>query len=155
LFDPLLISWGYESDHPSHSRFLDYHQLQGTRDYAAFLTIPAAINFMQENDWDTVKTGCKNIVQNNAARFCNLLHAEPLCPVNDDFIAQLYSIVLKTNEPEKLHDLLYDKYKIQVPVMLHGDTYYLRYSIQAFNDNQDLDKLYNALQEIITTDKLK
>jgi isopenicillin-N epimerase len=55
LFDPLLISWGYESDSPSHSRFLDYHQLQGTRDFSAFLTVPRAIQFLQEHDWPAVK----------------------------------------------------------------------------------------------------
>jgi isopenicillin-N epimerase len=152
LFDPLLISWGYQSDNPSHSQFLDYHQLQGTRDYSAFLTIPAAINFMQENNWEMVKKECRTITQNNAERFCTLLNAEPLCPVTDDFIAQLYSINLKINAPQKLHDLLYEKYKIQVPVMPHGDTFYLRYSIQTFNNNEDLDKLYDALKEIVVAD---
>ncbi|NDC42538.1 MAG: aminotransferase class V-fold PLP-dependent enzyme, partial [Chitinophagia bacterium] len=34
LFDPIIISWGYESAQPSHSRFLDYHQMQGTRDFS-------------------------------------------------------------------------------------------------------------------------
>ena len=149
LFDPLLISWGYESDHPSDSQFLDYHQLQGTRDYSAFLTIPEAISFMKENNWDAVSKECRAITQNNSERFCTLLNATPLCPVTDDFIAQLYSINLKINAPGKLHDLLYEKYKIDVPLMFHGDQIYLRYSVQAFNSNEDLDKLYAALQEII------
>jgi isopenicillin-N epimerase len=149
LFDPLLISWGYESDHPSDSQFLDYHQLQGTRDYSAFLTIPTAISFLEENNWDMVSKDCRMITQNNAARFCKLLQATPLSPVNDDFIQQLYSIPLKIEAPEKLHDLLYEKYKIQVPVMLHEGQFYLRYSIQAFNSNEDLDKLYVALEEIM------
>ncbi len=36
LFDPLLISWGYESAKPSDSQFLDYHQLQGTQGLFCF-----------------------------------------------------------------------------------------------------------------------
>ena len=149
LLDPLLISWGYNSDNPSDSRFLDYHQLQGTKDYSAFLTVPTAINFMKENNWDDVRTECKTITQNHAERFCKLLNATPLSPVTDDFIAQLYSIRLQINAPEKLHDVLYNKYKIQVPVMPHNNTWYLRYSINAFNSNDDLDKLYDAMEEII------
>ncbi len=149
LFDPLLISWGYESVHPSASQFLDYHQLQGTRDYSAFLTLPTAISFLEENNWDMVSKECRTITQNNAARFCKLLNATPLSPVNDDFIQQLYSIPLKIEAPEKLHDLLYEKYKIQVPIMPHEGQFYLRYSIQAFNNNEDLDKLYAALEEIM------
>ncbi|HEY5368715.1 MAG TPA: aminotransferase class V-fold PLP-dependent enzyme [Hanamia sp.] len=149
ILDPLLISWGYNSDHPSSSRFLDYHQTQGTKDYAAFLSVPAAIDFMHENSWEQIGSACKTITQNNAERFCKLLNASPLCPINDDFIAQLYSINLKIEAPEKLHDILYNKYKIQIPVMPHGNKFYLRYSINAFNSNEDLDKLYNALEEIL------
>jgi isopenicillin-N epimerase len=150
LLDPLLISWGYNSDKPSGSRFLDYHQLQGTKDYSASLSVPAAINFMKENNWDDVRAACKTITQNNATRFCKLLGATPLCPVTDDFIAQLYSINLNIDAPEKLHDTLYRKYNIQVPVMPHNNKWYLRYSINAFNSNIDLDKLYDALEEIVT-----
>ncbi len=148
LFDPLSISWGYEAEHPSHSQFLDYHQMQGTRDYSAFLSVPSAIRFMKENNWDTVSKECRALTQKNAARFCSLLHATPLCPVNDDFIAQLYSVAVKTNEPDKLHDLLYEKYKIQVPVTALDGVSYLRYSIQVFNSDEDLDKLYAALKDI-------
>ena len=152
--DPLLISWGYNSDHPSDSRFLDYHQLQGTKDYSAFLTVPTAINFMKENDWDSFREVCKTITQKNADRFCKLLNATPLSPVTDDFIAQLYSISLNVNSPEKLHDVLYEKYKIQIPIMLQGNTFYLRYSINAFNSSDDLDKLYEALEEITKNKKM-
>jgi len=147
-FDPLVVSWGYDSAMPSHSRFLDYHQLQGTKDYSAFLSVPDAIRFMEQHDWPAVRVHCRTLVQDNAARFCSLLKAEPLAPVNDGFIAQLYSIRISVQEPEKLHRLLYERYNIQVPVMQHEDQCYLRYSIQAFNTQEDLDKLYIALQSI-------
>jgi isopenicillin-N epimerase len=148
LFDPLLISWGYASEYPSGSQFQDYHQMQGTRDYSAFLTIPAALQFMKENDWQTVASQCKTLAMANADRFCTLLRATPLCPVTNDFISQMYSIPLQINSTEKLHDVLYEKYRIQVPVMKHGGRFYLRYSIQAFNSEEDLDKLYDALREV-------
>ena len=150
LFDPLLISWGYESANPSQSQFLDYHQWQGTRDFSAFLTIPAAIQFMQENNWEEVNKACRALAQKNAARFCALLNAEPLSPVNDDFICQMYSTTIKTAAPAQLHDLLYEKYKIQVPIMPHEDKCYLRYSIQAYNSQEDLDRLYDALKNELT-----
>ncbi len=92
LFDPLVISWGYESAAPSHSRFLDYHQGQGTRDISAFLTIPRAIKFMQEHQWPEVASSCRQLVQQNAMRFCDLLGAEPLSPISDEFLGQMISI---------------------------------------------------------------
>jgi len=38
--NPLVISWGYKAIKPSSSTFLDYHQMIGTRDFSAFLTVP-------------------------------------------------------------------------------------------------------------------
>ena len=61
LFDPLVISWGYESDAPSHSKFIDYHEMQGTRDLSAFCTIPATIEFMRNNNWNEVSKKCRKM----------------------------------------------------------------------------------------------
>jgi len=154
LFDPLVISWGFNSTSPSHSRFLDYHQTQGTRDFSAFLTIPTVIEFMQANNWPEVSKECRELVQSNAIPFCELLNSKPLAPITDDFILQLFSIPIKTSEPEKLKALLFNQYKIEIPVMRHGENVYLRYSIQAFNTQQDLDILRDAIKDIINTTNL-
>lgn len=146
--DPLVVSWGYNALFPSASKFLDYHQMNGTRDYTAFLTIPAAIQFMNDHNWEQVATDCRQLVQANAAAFCKLLGSAPLAPVTDDFILQLFSAQIKTTEPEKLHRHFFDAYKIEIPVMRQGDKVYLRYSINAFNSQQDLDNLFAALKEI-------
>jgi len=151
ICDPLVVSWGYKSAKPSHSQFLDYHQTQGTRDYSAFLTIPAAIDFMEVNNWPEVAAHCREITISNADRFCDLLKSEPICNSMEDFIFQLYSTRIKTSYPEQLHALLFDKYKIEISVMPHEGEVYLRYSIQAFNSQEDLDKLHDAIKDIIQT----
>lgn len=152
--DPLVISWGYESTMPSHSQFLDYHQLQGTRDFTAFLTIPKVIEFMNAHHWQEQATNCRKIVLANAQRFCDLLGTKPLCPLTDEFLGQMFSIPIHTSEPEKLQKDLFEAYKIEIPVMRHGNDVYLRYSIQVFNTQKDLDTLYDALKEIIESTEL-
>ncbi len=154
LFDPLVVSWGYESAYPSHSQFLDYHQMQGTRDFSAFLTVPKAIEFMQKNNWQQVAADCREIAQSNYQRFCNLLYTEPLSPVKDEFLGQMCSTAIKTSEPEKLKQMLFEKYKIEIPVMRQDDKIFIRYSIQVFNEQKDLDNLYEALTEIIAQTNL-
>ena len=154
LFDPLLVSWGYDAMFPSDSRFQDYHQAQGTRDFSAFLTIPKAIEFMKQNNWMAVSVECKEMVRKNALRFCELLGSEPLCPVTEEWLGQMFSVPLTTPEPEKLQRHLFVNYKIEIPVMRHADKTYLRYSINAFNTQSDLDRLYSALKEIIETTEL-
>ncbi len=154
LFDPLLVSWGYDAMFPSDSRFQDYHQAQGTRDFSAFLTIPRAIEFMKQNNWTAVSKECKEMVRKNALRFCELLGSKPLCPVTEEWLGQMFSIPVSTPDPEKLQRHLFVNYKIEIPVMRHADKTYLRYSINAFNTQNDLDRLYSALKEIMETTEL-
>ncbi len=151
---PLVVSWGYESLTPSESQFLDYHEYQGTNDNSAFLCTPAVIDFLQKNNWKEKSKIAKNLVINNYQRFCDLLKAQPLAPLSSEFLGQMASVPVQTSNPQELKDLLYDKYKIQVPIMLLNDKVYLRYSINAYNSQADLDVLYKALQEIITTTHL-
>ncbi len=156
LFDPLVVSWGYESAAPSHSQFLDYHQTQGTRDFSAFLTVPKTIKFLEENNWPQRAADCRQLAHKNYFRFCELLHSQPLCPVTDEFLGQMCSTPVQTNEPEKLQRLLFEKYNIEIPVMRQDEQVFIRYSINVFNEQQDLDKLYNALTAIIAeTDLIK
>lgn len=150
-FDPLVVSWGYESAAPSHSQFLDYHQMQGTRDLSAFLTVPKAIEFLNENNWTEVAANCRNIAHSNYQRFCDLLNTKPIAPITDDFLGQMCSVPINTTQPEKLQRLLFEKYKIEIPVMRQDEKIFLRYSINAFNSQDDLDKLYDAVSEIKET----
>lgn len=152
--DPLVVSWGYNAQFPSHSQFLDYHQMQGTRDFSAFLTIPDAINFMDENKWNEVQKQYRQMTQQNAPEFCRLLNTTPIAPLTDDFILQMFSAELRTSDPETLHDHFHHNYKIQIPVMRQDDKIYLRYSLNAFNTQQDLDKLFDAITKIKSSTNL-
>lgn len=146
--DPLVVSWGYESATPSHSRFLDYHEGQGTRDYSAFISLPASVEFMKEHNWTEVSRNCRELVHRNASRFCELLNTEPLAPVNDEFIVQMLSLRINTPAPEALQAELFRRFSIEIPVMRHGDQNFLRYSINAFNDQADLDRLFGAIETL-------
>ena len=152
--DPLVVSWGYESLAPGESRFLDYHEYQGTNDHSAFLCTPTVINFLKENDWKTKSEVCKQIVFDNYQRFCDLLQTQPIAPITAEFLGQMASIPVKTTKPAELKDLLYDQYKIQIPVMPLNDKVYLRYSINAYNTQEDLEVLYRALEDILKTTDL-
>lgn len=146
--DPLVVSWGYDSVSPSSSQFLDYHEFNGTRDFSAYLTIPDAIDFMECYQWREVASDCRKLAQENYPRFCELLETEPVAPVTSEFIAQLCSIPVKTGNPAALKQHLFDDFRIEIPVMVHDDKIMLRYSVNGFNDQGDLDRLFQALAEI-------
>ncbi|MES2748246.1 MAG: aminotransferase class V-fold PLP-dependent enzyme [Bacteroidota bacterium] len=152
--DPLVVSWGYESVAPGESRFLDYHETQGTRDISAYLCTPTVIDFLEQNNWAAKSSACKQIVLDNYQRFCDLVNSQPICPITTEFLGQMASIPIRTKKPMELKELLYDKYKIQIPIMPLNDSIFIRYSINAYNSQADLDVLYQAIEDIIKTTDL-
>ena len=152
--DPLVVSWGYESLSPGESRFIDYHEHQGTRDVSAFICTPKVVAFLEENDWKEKSEACRKLVLSNYQRFCDLLNTEPICPITKEFLGQMASIPIRTDKPNELKEVLYNKYKIQIPVMPLNDKIFLRFSINVYNSQEDLDVLYLAIADIIATSDL-
>ncbi len=152
--DPLVVSWGYESLAPTESQFLDYHEYQGTNDHSSYLCTPKVIAFLEENNWKEKSVASRKLVQSNYQRFCDLVGTQPICPINDEFLGQMASIPLKTNSSLDLKDLLYSKYKIQIPIMPLNGAIYMRYSMNVYNSQEDLDLLYKAINAIIKTTNL-
>jgi isopenicillin-N epimerase len=154
--DPLVVSWGYESLAPSDSQFLDYHEYQGTNDHSAYLCTPKVIQFLEENNWKEKSKDCRKIVLDNYQRFCDLLGTQPICPISEEFLGQMASILIRTEKPMELKELLYSKYKIQIPIMPLNGSIYMRYSMNVYNSQEDLEVLYQAIYDIIeTTDLIK
>ena len=66
--EPLVVSWGWETEKPGPVPFVDWHEWQGTRDIAAYLSVPAAIEFQQGHDWDAVRRRCHALAVETRAR---------------------------------------------------------------------------------------
>ncbi|MFT5822073.1 MAG: isopenicillin-N epimerase [Crocinitomix sp.] len=146
--DPLIISWGYEAEFPSESQFQDYHQYQGTRDFSAFLCTPAAIQFLKDNNWEERKKTCRDLLKHYYPIVANELESHIICPLTDEFLGQICSIPIHTEKPLELKELLYEKHKIEIPIVsFSGDTY-LRISFQAYNGAAEIETLINAIRDI-------
>jgi isopenicillin-N epimerase len=154
ILEPLVVSWGYSGGAISENSFLDCHQLQGTRDVSAFLTVPKAIAFMNEHHWSEKTKACKQLILDNYERFCDLLGSKPICPVSSEFFGQMCSIPVQTNDAVALKALFYEKYKIEIPVMTIDNWVFLRISVQVYNSQEDLDQLHLALLDILKTTDL-
>lgn len=152
--DPLVVSWGYESLAPSDSQFLDYHEYQGTQDVSKYLCTPKVISFLEQNNWKEKSKACRKLVLDNYQRFCDLVGTQPICPISEEFLGQMASIPIRTEKPTELKELLYAKYKIQIPIMPLNGSIYMRYSINVYNSQKDLEVLYQAITDIIKTTDL-
>ena len=145
IMEPLVVSWGYESDTPSHSQFLDYMQWQGTNDISSYLTIPDTIKFLDENNWQQVSKECKKINRWARKEINQLLKNEPIS--SDNFIGQMSSIPMDSNDIIQDQIEFYVKYKIQIPFIKWNDKEFFRISIQVYNSKEDVFKLLEALDD--------
>ena len=145
--DPLVISWGYESDNPSHSQFLDYLQWQGTNDMSAYLTIPDTINFLRKHDWHVVAEKCHSLNIWAKDKILSEMGMDPLC--GDSFLGQMSSFYFDFKDPLNDQNKMdfYNKYQIQVPFMSWNNKSLFRISVQAYNNKQDIYKLIEALKD--------
>ncbi len=145
---PLVVSWGFKALKPSHSQFLDWHEITGTLDYAARLCIPEAIQFRTTYDWDNVAIQSRKLAHDNAQNLANLLESQLLAPVNDTFLGQMISVPIRTKNPEQLYQKFVHDHKIEIPIMQQNGTYHIRYSINGFNTQSDLDRLFDVIATI-------
>jgi isopenicillin-N epimerase len=139
---PLVFSWGYEGDDPS---FLSRHEKQGTRDPSSYLSVPAAIAWQREHDWDLVRARCHEL----ARRARNELGLEPVTLASPELFGQMVTLRLPSAAPPDLQERLYDEHRIEIPVYERAEERFIRASFQGYNDADDLEKLKIALGELI------
>lgn len=146
LLEPLVVSWGWEAEEPGPSRFVDHHQWQGTRDISAYLSVPAAIQFQRDHDWDTVRAGCHQLAVVTRRRLLELIGGDPICPEGPEWMGQMCALRLPEMDWQGLQQRLVEAHKIEVFLWPWNETPMLRVSFQAYNDQADADRLIEALE---------
>lgn len=147
LLEPLVVSHGWSRGNPDIPQFLSYLSWTGTDDPSAFLSVPAAIDFQEQNDWPAVQRACHQLLLEAQHRILELSDQEPLSP--DSMWVQMCAIPL----PGRAQDYkeLWSKYQIIVPVGEWNGKTLIRISIQAYNSPRDIDRLLDVLTEIAST----
>ena len=147
--EPLVVSWGWQSERPGGSRFVDYHQWQGTRDISAFLAVPAAIDFHADHDWPRVRQACHELLREARRRIEELTGLAPICPDSPEWYAQMAAFPLPPCDGAALHRRLYDEYRVEVPVIEWNRRQLVRVSIQGYNTWTDVESLLSALGDLL------
>lgn len=141
LIEPLVISWGWSEE----ASFVAANQPQGTRDLAAFLAVPAAIDFQREKQWDVVRGNCHQLAGETYRRIIELSGLERLSPDQPEWYMQMFAAPLPPCNTDELKRRLYDEFRIEVPIVTWQGRHFVRVSIQGYNSAQDTDRLLDAL----------
>lgn len=149
LLKPLIVSWGFRPETPGPSAFIDLLEWSGTRDLAAFLSVPEAIRFQAQHNWADYQTRCHELAGQAAVEVCRIFGLSPLSPIPSDWYGQMISAPL----PEWVNvvewkERLYAERKIEVPLLRWESHPLIRISFQAYNSPADLDALLSALDRL-------
>ena len=149
--DAPVVSWGYVAGQAGHTVFDAYTgrtplerrlQWQGTREIAAWLAVPAAIDFQARHDWPAVRERCHELAREALHR---LASRHGLAPVSaDDDYAQMVAIPVPQQDAEGLRARLFDESRIEIPVTQHGGRSFVRLSVQGYNGRDDIERLLAA-----------
>jgi len=150
LLKPLVVSWGYESEKPSGSTLIDYHEWMGTRDLAPFLAVPTAIEFQEKYDWDHIRADCHRLARETLNRIGKLTAKPPYYPDDSWYVQMVAADLPDSTDVVKFQACLFDKYRIEVPVHEWNGRKLIRVSIQGYNTEGDIKALINALECVLS-----
>jgi isopenicillin-N epimerase len=150
--EPLVISWGWGNGElpptpgMGETQFISYHEWQGTRDLAAFLATPAAIQFQADHNWDAVRRECHALASETRSRINALTGLDSICPDSPEWFTQLAAIRLPVAvDVNALKTRLYDDFRIEVPLFKWNEQNFMRVSFQGYNTREDAEALVSAL----------
>lgn len=148
MMESLVISWGWGRGGTidPNASFVERNEWQGTRDHAAFLAVPAAIEFQRQHNWSVVKQCCHQLLRSARERIAELTGLPPICPDSGEWFLQLASCPIRTDDPAALKTRLLDEFKVEVPIVVWKGHQFVRVSIQAYNTKSDVDALVDALR---------
>jgi len=153
-----IVSWGWVEGNERWREgrlFVSRNQFQGTRDLAPYLTVSAAIDYQAANHWDEVRARCHALAEEARVRLAELTGLEPIVPAPgpDDapahWFAQMIAAPLPPVDGRELKRRLYDDYRIEVPITNWPGRQLIRVSFQGYNSEDDLDRLNDALRELL------
>jgi isopenicillin-N epimerase len=175
LVRPLIVSHGANAPERYRSRFRLEFEWTGTTDPTPFLCVPTAIDFVGSllpGGWPAVMEHNRTLAL--AARQLLLAALEASDPAPDDMIGAMAAVMLPadlgepapqaapdappgaTYPPDPLHELLWARFGIEVPVSAWPHTpdpdrprlRLLRVSAQLYNSVADYVRLTDALDEL-------
>jgi isopenicillin-N epimerase len=133
LLEPHVVGWGYRE-----SEFALRHGREGTRDPAAYLAVPAAIEFVREHG---EAAECRALLERGsrrlaAAGFDPFASAQPL---------QMACFRLPECDPEEIERRLREEFRIDAPVRKWNGQSLIRVSVAPYNTAEDVAALEAAL----------
>jgi len=155
MVKPLVVSWGWELDLPGSLklpgslRFIEEQEWRGTDDPSACLAVPAAIDFMRQHDWESVRPACHALVRQAISRIQELTGLPSA--YQDEHSYHMMAIAELPHQPDlpAFKARLYEEHRVEAPCIEWNGGHFIRISVQGYNDQRDIDKLIEAMRKLL------
>ncbi|MAV38902.1 MAG: aminotransferase [Planctomycetaceae bacterium] len=140
-----LLSWG-RLEPQTPQRWWEEFVWTGTRDPSAYLATTAALELLQRVGLDTFRTETHELARYARGRLVELTGLQPAIPDSPDWYTAMAHAPLPPGDADALQRALWDRHRIEVPVIEHNGQRAIRVSCHLYNDRQQVDYLIDCLQ---------
>jgi isopenicillin-N epimerase len=134
--EPLVVSWGWRDD----ADFAERHGWAGTRDPAAYLTVPKALEVHATFDAERQRATTDLAEERLAELGLPRLPGEPA--------PYMRAVELPPCDPAELWARLFTEFRVEAPAYEFDGRPFLRASIGPYNDEEDVERLVTALAKL-------
>jgi isopenicillin-N epimerase len=131
---------------------------QGTRDIAAWLTVPAALEFLEKLGWYRVRAYNHELAVWTQRLLCERWGVEPLSPRTGEMLGSMCTVrlppplaTMALEESVKFQTRLYHEEQIEVPVVHRDGIAHVRPCCQVYNRAEQYEHLCETLLRLAQT----
>ena len=154
--DPLIVSHGWNKKSNStnqkgalgNSRFIDMFEYNGTKDPAAWLSVPASIKYINDKKNTKLFIAQSKVLYNFAIKLSKTFKM-PLLGDRKFLPPLMISVPIPKVKEIEFQRKLYKNYKIEIPIIPWENKSFARISYQLYNSIKDLEKLEYALKKLL------
>ena len=154
--DPLIVSHGWNKKNNStnqkgalgNSRFIDMFEYNGTKDPAAWLSVPASIKYINDKKNTKLFITQSKVLYNFALKLSKTFKM-PLLGDRKFLPPLMISVPIPKVKEIEFQRKLYKNYKIEIPIIPWENKSFARISYQLYNSIKDLEKLEYALKKLL------
>ena len=154
--DPLIVSHGWNKKNNSinqkgalgNSRFIDMFEYNGTKDPAAWLSVPASIKYINDKKNTKLFITQSKVLHNFALKLSKTFKM-PLLGDRKFLPPLMISVPIPKVKEIEFQRKLYKNYKIEIPIIPWENKSFARISYQLYNSIKDLEKLEYAFKKLL------